>query len=194
MITGDPDATNRRQFFKQFLKKTVLPVADFVEDRLEVLAPQSKPLLRPPGAIPELSFLETCQRCGHCAAACPADAIRPIRGGDESLRGTPWIDPDRQPCVVCDGLECMQVCPSGALQRLMLDDIKIGLAVVDEETCVRTEGEDCRLCVTSCPLGERAIRLDGDGAVFVIASGCIGCGVCQHACPTQPRAIRVMLE
>lgn len=187
------DPSDRRRFFREFLRKTVLPVAEYVEERLEVLNPEPKPLLRPPGAIPEDAFLETCHRCGHCAAACPADAIRPLGGSHPGLRGTPWIDPDRQPCVVCDGLECMQVCPSGALQRLMVDDIAIGLAVVDAATCVRTQGEDCRLCVEACPLGRRAIRLNDEGEVVVSESGCIGCGVCQHACPTRPRAIKVRL-
>ena len=168
-------------------------MADFMEERLDDYIPQTKPLLRPPGALPEDAFLETCKRCGHCMAACPADAIRPVRGSDERLRGTPWIDPEAQPCVVCDGLECMQVCPSGALQRLLLDDVQMGLAVVNKETCVRSMGDECRLCIEACPLGARAIRLNDKWEVAVLQSGCIGCGVCQHACPTKPRAIRVEL-
>src|SRR5438046_5020233 len=31
--------------------------------------------LRPPGALPEQQFRETCSRCGDCVRACPASAI-----------------------------------------------------------------------------------------------------------------------
>ena len=127
-----------------------------------------------------------------CVDVCPADAIVALKGVDEAVKGTPHIDPERQPCVVCDGLECMAVCPSGALLRLPLEQVRIGSAEVDPEVCVRSTGEDCRECITLCPLGERAIGLDKEGAVRVMLDGCVGCGVCQHVCPTSPKAIVVV--
>src|SRR5437868_5956617 len=41
--------------------------------------PRSVPLevwLRPPGALAEPQFLDTCSRCGNCVSACPAHCIQ----------------------------------------------------------------------------------------------------------------------
>ncbi len=51
-------------------------------------------------------------------------------------------------------------------------------------------GEDCRLCLHDCPLGETALGLDERGQVEV-RSGCVGCGVCERVCPTEPASIVV---
>ena len=182
----------RRDFFRELLRRYVVPAADYVEGHLELAVPKSRPLFRPPGALPEEMFLETCHRCGHCVDVCPADAIVALEGMDEAVNGTPYIDLERQPCVVCDGLECMAVCPSGALLKLPLEQVRIGLAEVDPAACVRSNGEDCRECITLCPLGERAIGLDEGGPVKVLPDGCVGCGVCQQICPTSPKAIVVV--
>ena len=182
---------DRREFFREFLRRYVVPAADFVEDRLDAAVPKPRLLLRPPGALTEAAFLETCHRCGHCVDACPAGAIRVLRVRDERRNETPYIDPQRQPCVVCDELACMQVCPSGALRKLPLEEIRIGLARVDQETCVRSRDEDCRQCVDLCPLGRQAIHIDERDLVEVHAAGCIGCGICEHACPTSPKSIVV---
>lgn len=116
---------------------------------------------------------------------------------DEPIRGTPYVDPDKQACVICDELACMKACPSGALKLVDRFAIRMGLAEVNHDLCVRSEGEDCRICIERCPLGDIAIRLDGAGRVLVIdpeftGQGCTGCGVCQQHCPTRPlRAIVV---
>ena len=116
----------------------------------------------------------------------------PGDGDAGEARGTPVIDPDLAPCVVCDGLQCMQVCESGALTRLIApQQIKMGLAEVYESLCVRTAGETCTICVDRCPMGEAALHLDGNGPPIVEAGGCVGCGVCQNVCPTTPKAIVV---
>lgn len=187
---------DRRRFFTAGLERLLRPLAGLIESRLpaELLLEAH---LRPPGAIAEKEFLETCYRCGSCVEACPVDAIEPIRGKDEELDRTPIIHPERQPCTMCDALACMRACPSKALKLITKFDFRIGLAVVDHRLCVRAKGEDCRLCLDRCPLGEAAIRLDAAGAVRVIdpartGRGCTGCGLCQQACPTRPkRAIQV---
>jgi len=54
--------------------------------------------------------------------------------------------------------------------------------------------EICDLCVAYCPLGEEAIVLKevGDGKYLPeVKDGCVGCGVCQMLCPTDPKAIVV---
>lgn len=193
----DLEPHGRRRFFAAGLAKLLSPAAAYLEKRFPAGRRLPLPLLRPPGAMPEPEFLDTCYRCGSCADACPADAIALVRDGHETLIGTPYVDPNRQACVICDELACMKVCPSGALRLVDRLSIRMGLAVVDESVCVRSEGEDCRICIERCPLGETAIRLGGDGRINVVdpgagGTGCTGCGVCQQHCPTSPiKAIRI---
>lgn len=171
------------------------PLAGYVEQRFNLPAPRL--LLRPPGALPEESFLETCYRCGNCAEVCPADAIKLHPGGrgdDAAQAGTPVIDANEAACVVCDDIACTKACPSGALFELTMPaEIHMGLAVVDHRLCVRSHGQDCRECVDKCPIGETAIALTGrkKQTLEVFSDGCVGCGVCQLYCPTQPKAIVV---
>ncbi len=58
------------------------------------------------------------------------------------------------------------------------------------------EREICDLCVTECPIGEEAIKLEknvnADGTVSYkpkVLEGCTGCGVCEMICPTEPASI-----
>ena len=185
--------TGRRGFFKEALNQIMQPVAELLDDRVNEDVPVEVPnrnLLRPPGALPEAEFLETCHRCGNCVKNCPANAIFPLEASAQpDLVNTPYIDPDDQPCVICDSLACMYVCPSGALQPVYAEDIKIGLAVFNSETCLRTKDVACTYCVDTCPIGTDAIHLTAEGVVEVIEPGCTGCGVCQYACPTAPKSI-----
>jgi len=188
---------DRRRFFQSGLSRLLGPLANYIENKLPIELPVFRSRLRPPGALPETAFLETCFRCGSCADACPADAIALLDSHDDQLRGTPYIDPDRRACVICDDLSCMKVCPSGALSLVDRLAIRIGLAKVNDDTCLRSAGEDCTTCVEACPLGEIAIKVGQDGRINVIdpresGQGCTGCGVCQEQCPTRPgRAIVV---
>lgn len=178
----------RRLFFREALGRMVRPLADFVERRLAM--PDDRPRLRPPGAIEEAHFVETCEHCAACVQVCPADAIFLLSEANGLAAGTPAIDPDHAACVVCEGLQCTTVCPSGALLPLVERyDIRMGLAEVYSAMCVRSAGEACTECVDRCPLGEAAIRFDDDGPPTVRAIGCVGCGVCQLYCPTDPKAI-----
>jgi ferredoxin-type protein NapG len=201
-MPNDPDKPiDRRRFFRRGLRELLKPLVDAVEPleeaarqlgRIEARVPardRALAILRPPGALREQQFLDTCSRCRKCVEVCPAQCIKidfsGARGG-----GFPYIDPNEMPCVVCDGLLCMHNCPSGALVPTALAMIDMGTARWNPHTCVRRDGEDCRICVEHCPLGAVAIELRA-GRVHVIEGGCIGCGVCQHDCPTAPKSIVV---
>ena len=84
----------------------------------------------------------------------------------------------------------MQACPSGALQLLGREQIRMGTAVVDGAACLRAHGQDCRVCVDMCPYDEAAIRIDDSGIVQVL-DGCVGCGICEWKCPVEPSAVVV---
>jgi ferredoxin-type protein NapG len=145
--------------------------------------------LRPPGALPPALFLDTCSHCMACVRVCPVQCIK-IDSTGKKGGGAPFIDADATACAVCDGLYCMPACPTGALRPTPLTQIKMGTAVWHSETCVRSSGEDCTICIDHCPIGSFAIELSGN-EVKVHEKGCIGCGICQHDCPTNPKAITV---
>ena len=187
--------TGRRGFFKEALNQIMQPVAELLDNQMHGHLSDEEPdrgyILRPPGALPEAEFLETCHRCGNCIKNCPANAILPLRNRQPAIANTPYIEPDEQPCVICDSLACMYVCPSGALKPVYAEDIRIGLAVFNVQTCLRTKEVACTYCIDTCPIGADAIQLTTKGVVEVLASGCTGCGVCQYACPTSPKSIIV---
>ncbi len=182
---------DRRSMFLLGFRKLLEPVANYVEQRLEIALPVFREVLRPPGAQPEKQFLNTCYRCGNCISVCPAKAIRPLPEDQTDQAGTPYIDPDLAACVVCEELACMKACPSTALRLVDPAQISMGLAQVNPANCLRTKGTACTLCIDKCPFGSTALRLDANGAVQVVSAGSLGCGSCQFYCPATPKAITV---
>jgi ferredoxin-type protein NapG len=148
-------------------------------------------ILRPPGARPGPAFRSTCERSGHCVDACPVKAIALLADGPDA--GTPYIDPSKSPCVLCDGLPCTRACPSGALQPLTLrSEVRMGTARIEPERCTAHRGLPCRICYEVCPV-PKALTLTKAKNVYVPAVGepCVGCGICEHHCPAEG-AIRVV--
>ncbi len=71
--------------------------------------------------------------------------------------------------------------PPGQTERVYTDQIHV-------------KREICDLCAIYCPLGEDAIVMEkvGEGRMLPkILDGCVGCGVCEMVCPTEPKAIVV---
>jgi len=203
---------NRRGFFREGLRELLTGITKATEPLQRALEPfataSEEPLaasrnkafetsfslsglvLRPPGALNEADFTSTCTSCGRCVEVCPAQCIKIDATGTQG-GGAPCIDADTMPCVVCESLACMNTCPSGALKPVPLVEIDMGTAVWREELCIRSKNEECRICFEKCPLGTAAIDIVGP-AVVVNPLGCIGCGLCQHYCPTSPKAIVVI--
>ncbi|HVT80145.1 MAG TPA: 4Fe-4S dicluster domain-containing protein [Phycisphaerae bacterium] len=155
--------------------------------------------LRPPGALPPGQFENVCSRCGKCVEVCPATAIK-LDPNQLTADGLPHILARTQSCAVCTSLACMTECPSGALKLVDRLEIDMGTARVDHHLCRRDTGEDCRICIEFCPIvgdeaggGPDAIVIHpGTGRVSVRKNTCVGCGLCENKCPTEPAAIRVV--
>lgn len=171
------DRLSRRDLFGMFRKSLSAAKADELP-------------LRPPGAIDEDLIADTCIRCGACIDICPRRAIRAIPRGYAAGVGTPYIVPRDAPCVMCSGLSCTTVCPSGTLRRLAgPHEMRIGRAIVDKARCLPYQGTPCSACVSFCPV-QGAIALDAQGRPRITDS-CTGCGLCEHYCPPDPTAIHV---
>jgi ferredoxin len=170
----------------------------------------SKPLLRPPGSVPEARFLDLCIRCGECLKVCPGSVLQPagFEAGLDAL-WTPVLLPTHAGCHQNCNF-CTQVCPTGAIRPLTIQEkktIHIGRAVIDPEQCLPRRGQrDCQLCYDECrAAGYHAIEMrhiplpTGDvpaGALapseeeemasirapFVNSVACVGCGLCEFRC------------
>lgn len=88
-------------------------------------------------------------------------------------------------------MDCPPVCPSGALEVVSKEEVKMGVAQVDEATCYAFLGVLCRSCIEACPFQGTAIRQDASLQPIVDEKTCVGCGLCVEVCPAEPEAIRV---
>ncbi len=151
---------------------------------------RAEDLVRPPGAVAEPDFLALCARCQRCLDACAPLAIHPatIVSGLANL-GTPVLETNK--CIVC--MECIRACPTGALARIPKDEVRIGTAVINQETCVAwLKTQRCRECEKSCPL--KAVTMKGGRFPEIVADKCNGCGICMRRCPTEPKSITISPE
>ena len=161
-------------------------------------------LLRPPGAHGEKDFASRCVKCGKCMEACPYIAIKPARDDAGAAVGTPMIDARAQACRLCEDFPCVEACPTNALRDIETrSDVKMGVAVIDEDLCIAFQGMRCEVCYRTCPLIDEAIVIDyrlreGDAIHSVFApvideDKCVGCGLCVERCVvSEPRvAIRI---
>lgn len=147
------------------------------------------PFLRPPGALEEKAFLSACERCHKCREACPHDVILPLGPAYGDRDGTPAILPRGGPCRLCDGLPCAAACPTGALRPVPVEKVRMGRARLEPSLCWAVRGQPCDYCVTTCPLGERAIVWGTDRPV--IGDGCAGCGMCVFICTAPIPALEI---
>jgi len=168
--------------------------------RVAVPASAAEAPVRPPGAVPEDTFLARCVRCGACVAACPTHALQPLVAAT-GLAGVfaPGLVPAGGPCDPhC--ARCGDVCPTGALRALAGDErlwARTGTAAIERERCIAwADGERCMVCDEVCPFDAVVFRLEADRPVavpHVETARCAGCGYCENACPVpRPAAIRVM--
>jgi len=173
-------------------------------------ATASQLTLRPPGALKEDDFLKTCIKCGLCVEACPYDTLLLAKPGDKKPLGTPYFVPRDVPCYMCPDIPCVPVCPTGALDKEIVTtdgklDINIadmGVAVIDDQSCIAFWGIQCDACYRACPILGEAITVEysknertGKHAFLkpiVHADKCTGCGMCEQACVTEKAAIFIL--
>ncbi len=161
--------------------------------------------VRPPGALDEREFLGACLRCGLCVRDCPYGTLALGRLGDGVVTGTPYFEPRKVACEMCEDIPCVKACPTGALAPSLTDigKAKMGVAVlVDQENCLNFLGLRCDVCYRVCPVIDKAITLDqrhnprSDRHAMLIptvhAEACTGCGKCEHSCVLEEAAIKVL--
>lgn len=145
----------------------------------------------PPGSGGQDHFTRRCISCLRCVGACPSQVLQPSLTG-YGLRG--FMMPSLQPrfgyCVT-DCHRCGQVCPTGAIRELPLEEkqvTQLGKAVFVRDNCiVLLHRTACGACSEHCPTKAVTMAVEkGLRVPLVNPDLCIGCGACEYACPTKP--------
>lgn len=158
-------------------------------------------LIRPPGSLDEPEFLKKCVKCGECMKVCITNGLQPtlLEAGLEGI-WSPVLVPRLGYCEFRCTL-CGQVCPTGAIRKLPLEEkmkIKVGTAMIDKGRCLPyAHATPCIVCEEVCPTPKKAIwfeqatALDRNGKEVQVKQPridlelCIGCGICETKCPVR---------
>lgn len=131
--------------------------------------------IRPPGAVDEERFVESCRRCNACITACSTGIISRGHGG------FPAIDFAKGACTFCGA--CAAACKDGCFTGARDWSLKAVISSV----CVEPKGVACRMCESACD--ENALRfrpmLGGRSQPVVDIDNCTGCGACAAPCPVH---------
>jgi ferredoxin len=181
----------------------LLGLAGITEEQKIVI--QSKPTtipeqvtypVSPPGSGSIAHFTATCTACHLCVSACPSRVLVPsfLEFGLNGIM-QPRMNFHTGHCNY-DCTICLDVCPSGAILPLPVEQKKLtqlGVAKFIKENCVVfTDNTACGACSEHCPTkavdmvdypnpANKKLKIPEMKADY-----CIGCGGCEHACPTKP--------
>lgn len=205
--TQSEDGTSRRAFIATAVtlavasqlkaeEKTVDGVLGVIEDKKRY---KRETEICPPGAGSWKNFQQHCTGCQLCVTACPNEVLRPNNSSLLNLQ--PVMSYENGHCrPECHA--CSDICPVGAIKSLgdsheekmaRKSSLKIGRAVWIKDNCVPlSDGNTCGNCARHCPTG--AISMipsdPNDPKSIKIPSideeRCIGCGACEHLCPSRP--------
>ncbi len=184
----------KREFFKEAFSFLGNRVGELVKNQTDIF-PETRRILRPPGAVRNKEFLALCTRCDECLKACPHGSIRKLNKDFDIADGTPIVVPDETPCYLCDDFPCVRACKEGALRGVdNKEDVKMGKAYINNSNCMAWGVQFCEHCVRNCPF-PGAIYLD-EGKPIVRRDICVGCGICENICHTvnQLLAIKIVPE
>ena len=125
----------------------------------------------PPGSVEETGFLERCIKCDQCIRVCPTNVLQPatFAAGLEGL-WSPVLNFRMGFCQLqCTA--CGLVCPTGAIQRLTVEEktglaefadrgpVKLGTAHYDFGRCLPwSKNIPCVVCEEVCPVSPKAIH------------------------------------
>lgn len=137
--------------------------------------------IRPPWSRDEADFLEACEPCGMCIAACPTGVL--VKGH----AGYPIVDFGNAACTLCG--KCADVCKQECF--IPRDRVPWSLKASIGKLCVEPKGVVCRACQENCPSDAITFKpLLGGGANPIVSfEKCTGCGACMRPCPVRAISI-----
>ena len=208
-VKAKPDVSKRRLLFASMAGLFAVPMLrSNGKSTDENFSPK---MIRPPGSVEEMEFLERCIKCDQCINACPTNVLQPAtlaEGGIEAL-WTPVMNFHIAHCQLKCTL-CSEVCPTGAIRQISAAEklgagefseqgpVVLGTAFIDTTRCLPWANQiPCVVCEEVCPVAPKAIQtIDEEvkdvfhnhvvlNKPFIVPDLCIGCGICEAECPVQ---------
>jgi len=134
--------------------------------------------IRPPWALDEQQFTDTCTQCSECIKSCPEKII--ISGEGHY----PVIDFSKGECTFC--FNCVDSCEPDALTG-STESIPWNLKASISKQCLVFKGIHCMSCRDQCET--EAITFIPKVALpaypVINPLLCTGCGACFQPCPNQ---------
>ncbi|MDR3609247.1 MAG: 4Fe-4S dicluster domain-containing protein [Ignavibacteriaceae bacterium] len=187
----------KREFIsKTFLYAFGLTTISFgqikiIPKKLSKIQNLKKNTVSPPGSKSISHFAGKCTACHLCVSACPAQVLQPSLW-EYGFTGIlqPFMDYKVSYCNH-DCLICGQVCPTGAILPLTIEQkkfIQIGKVNFIKDNCiVETEGTECGACSEHCPTkAVQMVPYKNQHLPEIHTEYCVGCGACEFACPVKP--------
>ncbi|MGL4228573.1 MAG: 4Fe-4S binding protein [Tannerellaceae bacterium] len=174
-------------------KATDIKMDGGLADIIDKQAPKRQTPLTPPGSLNARNMKNSCTACQLCITACPNGVLRPSSQLETFMQPQMSYEKGycRPECTICS-----EVCPAGAITKIGKDDksaIQIGHAVWNKETCIPiADNQPCGNCERHCPT-DAIVMIPSDAndpeslkVPAVNTERCIGCGACEHLCPSRP--------
>ena len=149
--------------------------------------------ITPPGSKSHVNIATRCTGCQLCVSVCPNHVLRPSGNLENFMH--PVASYERGYCRP-ECTKCSDVCPTGAIQKIDLAEksaIQIGRAQWLKENCIPlTDSVSCGNCARHCPAGAiqmiASVASDEESLKIpaIDTEKCIGCGACEHLCPSRP--------
>lgn len=153
-------------------------------------APQRAERIVPAGSGSVKDFYSRCTACQLCVQNCPQQVLQPSTDLEHLLQ--PQMDFSKGYCRLECNI-CSTLCPSGAIRNIDLAEksrTKIATAKLNLELCLAAKGEEgCGNCARHCPTGAlRMLQAEEYTRKIPVVNEelCIGCGACEHLCPSRP--------
>ena len=135
--------------------------------------------VRPPWALPEADFKNTCTQCNKCIEVCSEKIIV------KDEEGFPSINFSLGGCTFCG--ECIVACKEDAFVAGYKDQKPWNQIVDVSNQCIALQGVACRSCTDSCEEEAISFRLivGGESQPEINKDSCSGCGFCIAICPVN---------